>query len=84
MKVGKLKTRALKMQARREPAGWPPDINLECGSVASFDPDSGISYRCNTCFAVVGSIGMPRQCKELYDMIDVVDKLKGKIAWRKM
>jgi len=54
------------------------DIELLCGSTASFDHSSGISYRCNTCFAVVGSIGMPRECKELYDMQDVVDKLKGK------
>lgn len=56
----------------------PERIELECGSTASFDHGSGISYRCETCFATVGSIGMPRECKELYDMIDVVDKLKGK------
>jgi len=56
----------------------PKPIKLLCGSTAEFDVDSGISYRCTTCFAVVGSIGMPRDCKELYDMEDVVDKLKGK------
>lgn len=60
------------------PQTYPHDIDLECGAVASFDVESGISYRCNTCFAVVGSIGMPRSCKDLYDMINVVDKLKGK------
>lgn len=54
------------------------DINLLCGSVASFDHESGISYRCNTCFAVVGSIAMPKDCKDLYDMEDVMNKLKGK------
>lgn len=52
-------------------------ITLLCGSMASFDHASGISYRCETCFATVGSIGMPRQCKELYEMQEVVDKLKG-------
>lgn len=38
------------------PQTYPHDIDLECGAVASFDVESGISYRCNTCFAVVGSI----------------------------
>jgi hypothetical protein len=50
---------------------------LLCGATAYFDEGSGISYRCETCMAVVGSIGMPRACKELYDMEDVVEKLKG-------
>ena len=53
-------------------------IELLCGATASFDHSSGISYRCNTCLAVVGSMGMPRECKKLYDMEKVVRKLKGK------
>ena len=53
-------------------------VELPCGSTAYFDHDSGISYRCDTCFAVVGSIGMPRSCKELMDMDRVINKLKGK------
>jgi hypothetical protein len=54
-------------------------IVLLCGSVAYFDHDStSYSYRCNDCGAVVGSMGMPRECKQLYDMEKVVDKLKGK------
>jgi hypothetical protein len=61
-----------------DPQPWPEDIELECGSIASFDAESGISYRCTTCFAVVGSIGMPRECKELEDMVAVVQKLKGR------
>lgn len=56
----------------------PKPIELLCGATAEFDVDSGISYRCTTCFAVVGSVGMPKDCKELYDMEDVVKKLKGK------
>ena len=39
-------------------------IFLPCGSKAFFDEDSGISYRCETCFAVVGSIGQPQSCKD--------------------
>lgn len=55
-----------------------PDITLLCGNRAEFDIDSGISYRCTRCFAVVHSVGMPRECKKLYEMQEVVDKLKGK------
>lgn len=57
----------------------PKPIELLCGATAEFDVESGISYRCTTCFAVVGSIGMPRDCKELYDMEKVVDKLSCKM-----
>lgn len=42
-----------------------PSIKLACGAEAVFDEGSGIGYRCTTCFAVVGSIGMPRTCAEL-------------------
>jgi len=59
-------------------AGVPDTIEVLCGSTAYFDEDSGISYRCETCFAVIGSIGMPRECAELYRMEEVVQKLKGK------
>lgn len=58
----------------------PKPIVLLCGSLAEFDVDSGISYRCTTCYAVVGSVGMPRECKELYEMEKVADKLRGK-SW---
>jgi hypothetical protein len=56
----------------------PRYIKVLCGATAEFDVESGISYRCHDCFAVVGSVGMPKRCKELYDMENVVDKLKGK------
>lgn len=52
-------------------------MTLLCGSTAYFDEGSGMSYRCETCMAVVGSVGMPRGCKQLYDMEEVVEKLKG-------
>lgn len=53
-------------------------ITLLCNSMASFDMSNGISYRCNTCGAVVGSGGMLDRCKELYAMERVVESLKGK------
>lgn len=37
---------------------------LPCGGIAHLDEDSGISYRCAQCDAVVGSIGMPQHCKD--------------------
>ena len=40
---------------------------LPCGGTPVFDYDSGCAYRCDLCFSVIGSIGMPRQCKELLD-----------------
>lgn len=52
-------------------------IDLPCGAVAEFDYESGISYRCTTCFAVVGSIGMPRDCKQLMD-----DEEEKKQIWK--
>ena len=52
-------------------------VTLLCGSIARFDEGNSISYRCETCMAVVGSVGMPRECKELYSMKDVIEKLKG-------
>ena len=39
-------------------------MKLPCGGRAYFDEESGISYRCEDCMAVVGSIGQPRHCKE--------------------
>lgn len=41
-----------------------PPIHLPCGSRAVFDESSGISYRCENCWAVVGSIGQPQYCKD--------------------
>jgi len=41
-----------------------PPIKLSCGPRAYFDESSGISYRCELCNAVVGSIGQPQRCKD--------------------
>lgn len=38
---------------------------MACGGTPLFDVDSGISYRCDTCFAVIGSIGQPSSCVEM-------------------
>jgi hypothetical protein len=56
----------------------PEPIELLCGGIASFDYSNRISYRCHNCMAVVGSVGMPSECKQLYEMEKIVDKLKGK------
>ena len=37
---------------------------MPCGGTPIFDESSGISYRCDVCFAVIGSIGQPRDCVE--------------------
>lgn len=39
-------------------------LRLPCGGIALFDHWSGCSYRCIDCLATVGSVGMPRSCKE--------------------
>jgi hypothetical protein len=36
---------------------------LPCGGEANFDHESGISYRCEMCGAVLGSVGQPRSCR---------------------
>jgi hypothetical protein len=39
-------------------------LYLPCGGVEEFDHSSGISYRCEMCNAVLGSVGQPRSCQE--------------------
>ena len=53
-------------------------IFLPCGTVAMFDHDSGMSYRCTECFAVVGSIGQPRRCQDKAEKWENVQALGGK------
>lgn len=44
----------------------PAWITSLCGGKANFEPD-GLAYRCERCFAVVGSMGMPADCKAMYE-----------------
>ena len=52
-------------------------MKLPCGGTAYFDEASGISYRCEDCGAVVGSIGQPRECVEEAKKYDNWEKLGG-------
>ncbi len=58
--------------------GLPPSEELPCGGIAHFDIDSGYAYRCETCLCVIGSVGISKHCKDLMEMEDVINKLKGK------
>jgi hypothetical protein len=40
---------------------------LPCGGEANFDHGSGISYCCEMCLAVIGSVGQPRSCRAEMD-----------------
>jgi hypothetical protein len=53
-------------------------IHLPCGGTAYFDHDSGISYRCETCYAVVGSIGQPQSCKDEAQKYEAWEAIGGK------
>ena len=53
---------------------------LPCGGVAYWDEGSGISYRCEACGAVVGSIGQPKRCKDEAEKWDI-QKLLGGQGW---
>jgi hypothetical protein len=55
-----------------------PPMYLPCGGTAYFDVDSGISYRCELCGAVVGSIGQAQQCKDEMQKYDTWEALGGK------
>ena len=59
--------------------GMPP-IHLPCGGTAHFDLDSGISYRCEDCMAVVGSIGQPQRCKDEAKKYDDW-RILGGVGW---
>ena len=55
-----------------------PTIKLPCGPRAYFDISSEISYRCELCNAVVGSIGQPQSCKDEAQKYENWKKLGGK------
>jgi len=50
---------------------------LPCGGIPKFDNDSGYAYRCNVCGAVIGSIGIPRDCAEM-----VLEKEQKEQVWK--
>jgi hypothetical protein len=52
-------------------------IELPCGSTAYFDLDSGCAHRCGTCGAVVGSVGMPKACKDKMEAHQTWEVLGG-------
>ena len=54
---------------------------LPCGNRATFDHGSGMSYRCDQCWAVVGSIGQPKECKEAAQKYDVLKALGSTAYW---
>lgn len=51
---------------------------LPCGGTAYWDESSGISYRCEDCMAVVGSVGMPKHCQNEAEKWRVMELLGGK------
>jgi hypothetical protein len=53
-------------------------MKLPCGGTAYFDQESGISFRCWDCMAVVGSIGQPQECKDAAQKYENWEKLGGK------
>ncbi len=52
-------------------------MRLPCGGTAYFDTSSEISYRCQDCNAVVGSIGQPQHCKDEMKKWEVWEALGG-------
>lgn len=52
-------------------------LKLPCGGHAYFDFDSGISYRCIYCNAVVGSVGQPQHCQDEAKKWELAEKLGG-------
>jgi len=54
---------------------------LPCGGIPIFDQESGYAYRCEACGAVVGSLAMPTDCKDLWEtMLEkerIWNRLKG-------
>ena len=55
----------------------PQRIYLPCNAVAEFDIPSEMGYRCTSCFAMVGSIGQPRQCVNEVEKWKALEALGG-------
>ncbi len=52
-------------------------IILPCGNRAFWDYDSDIGFRCNSCFAMHGSIGQPKQCQDEVEKWKNLEALGG-------
>jgi hypothetical protein len=58
--------------------GIPDKIEAPCGNIAYFDNSStSCAYRCLSCFAVIGSMGMPRECAQLARAKSEASRKKG-------
>jgi hypothetical protein len=55
----------------------PRRIYLPCNAVAEFDIPSEIGYRCTSCFAMLGSMGQPRQCVKAAEKWKALEALGG-------
>jgi hypothetical protein len=58
---------------------------MACGGTPLFDVDSGISYRCDTCWAVIGSVGQSKRCVEINDAAEkqaLQQRKNERGAWR--
>jgi hypothetical protein len=53
-------------------------IFLPCNAVAEFDIPSEMGYRCTSCFAMVGSIGQPTQCKAEAEKWKTLESMGGR------
>jgi hypothetical protein len=53
-------------------------LYLPCNSVAHYDGD--FSYRCENCFAVIGSVGQPNHCVEIANKYKMFEKM-GHQGW---
>jgi hypothetical protein len=56
----------------------PRAMHLPCGGTARWDESSGISYRCEHCGAVVGSMGQPQRCKDEAQKYENWQRLGGR------
>lgn len=57
--------------------GWSRTVTTACGSVAFLDTDASYpAYRCYTCLAVYGSVGMPDYCREAMREVQACNILK--------
>lgn len=62
----------------KDPLDFYKPVYMPCGGTAYFDHSSGISYRCDVCNSVLGSVGMPQECREIYRKMELLDVIAGK------